>query len=465
MEESFTPDGIPVKPSQTGRAGATDNVFSVAMPRRVQNRHASTSKEHIASHTPPGTPPLVLVDVSSKNPQVPQASSFPNLTPSIVRKPIGGTVAHPHGGNLASGNQRNTKDPQFEFISSTSSATSSTPSQADRAVLSSQLPRSPSGNFDDSTHIPWHHLAGVPAAQSPVYNPGQTAYSKTASPNDDFEPAPISPTSFPPRSEHKRNKTTISDLPETLKPVGVDGQIQLSSSRNSVEIDSAKVEAPRYMFEFARNAYPAPQKPDDRFAQQFAIERRSTQSSDLKTQNIKDRYLVSSDHSAQPTSLSWQFPEARPQAGHQRRTSEDSIDSSSTVASDSWNPVEDCIASSSKDAPSISNATSLFNFGASSQSQQESGHPTDPAQLSWFGLRGTYVLGHVELAGRDHGVVVHDAAYVTGKIPETEEEWANVQLAPGYDSAPSPDGSVTAGFKLSELDGNELATDGATPAE
>lgn len=69
------------------------------------------------------------------------------------------------------------------------------------------------------------------------------------------------------------------------------------------------------------------------------------------------------------------------------------------------------------------------------------------------------------MAGHEHGVAVRDFAYVGGNIPKTEEEWADVQLAPGHGSRKSRKGSIADGSSLLGLDGDKPPAEDANLAE
>ncbi|KAF1918229.1 hypothetical protein BDU57DRAFT_192400 [Ampelomyces quisqualis] len=386
MEGPFIPDGSPSKPSQISREDSAEIISSEVTPPGVSNQHVSTSEENLVSYTPPGSP-LMTSQVSYQNPHTRTGSKQ-------IRKEL--QLGSPFPKSLSG---------------------SSMPSQTDRAALPSQLPKNPAVVFEDSTYIPSRNLPRAQMMhlsspqQPPVDNLGRGLSRQHHLTDDKVESAGNSSATLP--RQHKRNKTTVSDFADMLKPMKVDGQSTAGPSRELFESND----------------------------------------------------LGSNQHPIQSTSSSWQLPEARQKSGHQRVTSEDSIDSSLTVASDSWNPVEDYIASSADETLSVSNAMSLFNFGTSFQSRQESDQTPDPAQFSWVGLRDTYALSRMELAGHNHGVAVYDAAYVTGKIPETEEEWTTAQLAPGFGSTSSAKFSITYDSNHLALDGNKLPADDAMMAE
>lgn len=69
------------------------------------------------------------------------------------------------------------------------------------------------------------------------------------------------------------------------------------------------------------------------------------------------------------------------------------------------------------------------------------------------------------MAGHEHGVAVRDFAYVGGKIPTTEEEWTNVQVAPGRGSRQSQKGSIADSSSLLGLDADKLPAEDANLAE
>jgi hypothetical protein len=131
--------------------------------------------------------------------------------------------------------------------------------------------------------------------------------------------------------------------------------------------------------------------------------------------------LLSAFSFQNPAELSFQFD----------KLSLSSNDSSSTVADESWNPVEEFIGDSSSDEQLILRyGVSFFDANAHLGIPPKPAErlSKDPSEMSFADARHKYPLHHANMAGHKDGTAVWDAAYFSGKAPETELEWTNVQL-------------------------------------
>jgi hypothetical protein len=77
----------------------------------------------------------------------------------------------------------------------------------------------------------------------------------------------------PPRRQHKRNKTTLSDFADMMMPMETDGQNSAGLSREGFGGDSVD-EVPIYRFAPAHDEKPALPNAKPLFAQQFTIDRK-----------------------------------------------------------------------------------------------------------------------------------------------------------------------------------------------
>jgi hypothetical protein len=133
---------------------------------------------------------------------------------------------------------------------------------------------------------------------------------------------------------------------------------------------------------------------------------------------------------------------SRPALG--RTMSASSNDSSSTIADDSWNPVEDFIGtSSSAEELDTNHAVSLFDLDSErAQPLPIVERTMDPSEMSWEDVRHYYPLVLYDLAGHEDGIAVYDAAYIMGKAPKNDLEWDQSQLTLEYGIA-SPSSNAT----------------------
>jgi hypothetical protein len=134
--------------------------------------------------------------------------------------------------------------------------------------------------------------------------------------------------------------------------------------------------------------------------------------------------------------------------------------SSSTVADESWNPVEEFIGNSSSDEELNSRyGVSLFDAKAhlGTLPKPTKGLNKDPSEMSFTDVRQAYPLDHDNMAGHKDDTAVWDAAYVSGKAPDTELEWTSVQLVSKHGITSLSSGAVSLADTASLADTSPLA--------
>jgi hypothetical protein len=450
--------------------------FIPDMPRRVVN--TKTMQEGSGSPTleDAGRPKLFLTSPGSSS----------SLAMDSYTRGIGRNKQHPV---------------THESMSSPhpSSSASSTPNSSDRDLLPSRLGKESIAVLSNETstlsrHRPGARMSHIDASNdSPILAVGlessPKSSAKTSSTTSKPSPAncdapkltqltvrkPVGSARKPKTSpiRHLRNKTMISDMPGMMDSIA--GQNRKSFSRPGFGPYSPKAEdcqeklvsKPSKLFGFQDQQSLVKQKPialsnptnSGEYIQDGEY-KNQTQNSDLVNSSFRnlaelssqlDKLSFSSDDSSSTiASDSWNpvvpFLETASSADKsdlnlKRTTSVTSDDSSSTVADESWNPVEEFIGNSSSDEeldPS-SQGVSLFDANA------HLGTPLKPTkkpdmnheQMPWADVRRAYPLDYVNLADHEDGIAVYDAAYLVGKAPETELEWTDVRLAPKY-GIPSP---------------------------
>ena len=217
------------------------------------------------------------------------------------------------------------------------------------------------------------------------------------------------------RHSHRRNKTTVSNISEML-PLNP----RLPSLMESME-------------QFG-------------FGQSIASGREETQNSAIKQKPVLSSSSLNilahepghidnvTSSMRLPTTLQWQDSarneDGIPDSGRARTLSEVSIDSTSTVADDTWNPVDTYLGLSSSDEElNMGEAVPLHAMGIEGavpglwDGARENMDEIPAAQLDQY-----YPKDQCEQAGEPHGVDVCDFVYVTRKIPSSAEEWDTVEL-------------------------------------
>jgi hypothetical protein len=331
------------------------------------------------------------------------------------------------------------------FGSSTSSSGNFTSTQNDRARLPSQAPKIPDGTFIGNFHIPTRYRAGarlvrLPQAKTdwrlaegnertsttPVAEQASMPltsldeFGESAEQQPGMKPVVTSPDFGTSQQRgHRRNKTTISNFSELLtRPAGrgrtfsTPAKPQVSSSMSMPGPDDELDQAEDNLFALSGST----------FADNFLVERESLlpdyshfatplfakTMSATEESDIQLRSTVAADVSLRDDLL-------RTQSG----LSDDS-DYASTIADDSWNPVEEFVASSSpNEVPELTHAVSLFDMKSADTTPKQSPGKIYPNTLD-----------NHEMAGQQHNTVVQDFAYATRKAPVSDEEWERVQYAP-----------------------------------
>jgi hypothetical protein len=232
---------------------------------------------------------------------------------------------------------------------------------------------------------------------------------------------------------HLRNKTIISDIPGMMDSIANQNRKSFSRpefgpySPTAEDCQEKLVSERSKLFSFQDQQSLVKRKP-------IALSNPSNSGEYIQDGEYKNQTqtpdLMNSSF-GNPAELSSQFD----------KLSFSSDDSTSTIASDSWNPVAPFLetASSDEDLDPSSQGVSLFDANAHLGTPPKPTKKPDmnPEQMSWADVRHAYPLDYVKLADHEDGIAVYDAAYLVGKAPETELEWTNVRLAPKY-GIPSP---------------------------
>ncbi|KAH7089967.1 hypothetical protein FB567DRAFT_619357, partial [Paraphoma chrysanthemicola] len=273
------------------------------------------------STTPPGSPQRPIIDPVEQMPFSPSPSILPS-----------------------------------EFTKSSSSGSS--PSRSDRDTLPSQLPKSPSGVFTGTAHIPSRHGAGTRMVHNPLvgfeepvghHNSSHVHLAGNNSLN----------LGSPQRLGHRRIKTTIPDMPgignsNTTERAPLphlhkrEDHVKLRISEQSgVEGKVSRISSGSTPTKYERREY-TPFENDPMTPPLLGAD-------EARALSQPHRWLSSSEDMSEPIHAS-KTPESSPSrmgqvnstfanmslAGtesQQRRASINSTNSGSTVASESWNPV------------------------------------------------------------------------------------------------------------------------------
>ncbi|KAH7073474.1 hypothetical protein BKA63DRAFT_491479 [Paraphoma chrysanthemicola] len=343
------------------------------------------------------------------------------------------------------------------------SSSGSSPSRGGRNTL-------PSGVFNDTTHIPSRngsdtrmmHIPPPKNYPSPVDGlprPPTHFVNKHASmlmyPLIGFE-APVghpNPSHVhlasngtlnldsPQRLGHRRNKTTISDMPGNggsntperaalpRLPKREDPDELLTSEQSGVV---GKVR--RISFASTRTKY--------RHKEYIPLENDSMTSplpvgDQARALSQPHRWLSSVDDMLEPVQAS-NTPESSPPriglanstfanmsltglGSQERRTSIDSTDSGSTVASESWNPVGE-LESPSEQEHVLKRKSSVVDLKTGLRPVV-----VDPSQLVEHTVRKLYSFDFFVQAGPKRGVAVADFQYLAHHAPVSDAEWDNLQ--------------------------------------
>jgi hypothetical protein len=456
----------------TGDHSSSSNsgAFIPDMPRRVVN--TKTTQDGSGSQT--------LEDADRPELFLTSPGSSSSLTMDSYTRGIGRKKQHPvTRGSMSSPHP--------------SSSASSTPNSSDRDLLPSRLGKESIAVLSNETptlsrHRPGARMSRIDASNDfPILAVGLESSPKSSAKisSTTSKPSPANvdapkltqlivrkpvggarkPNTSPMR--HLRNKTIISDIPGMMDSIADQNRKSFSRpefgpySPKAEDCQEKLVSKPSKLFGFQDQQSLVKRKPIALSNPSNSGEyKNQTQTPDLVNSSFGnpaelsyqfDKLSFSSDDSSSTiASDSWNpvapFLETASSADKSGlnlncTTSVASDDSSSTVADESWNPVEEFIGNSSSDKeldPS-SQGVSLFDANAHLGTPPKPTKKPDmnPEQMSWADVRHAYPLDYVNLADHEEGIAVYDAAYLVGKAPETELEWTNVRLAPKY-GIPSP---------------------------
>ncbi|KAH3955567.1 hypothetical protein HBH70_023120 [Parastagonospora nodorum] len=373
--------------------------------------------------------------------------TFPSLTPRASERP-----RTRRGHQSADNEPVATASPSRRFsmptrtTSSTSSPTegdSKTPEGSPSRVanvqttgnqtpLPSLVPKSESGIFVNNSHIPSRLRVGATMGRLSLTD-------DTSSSDDDFYDAYH--TMLPPMAEqpnsrasavnttaisilgqrygHQRNKTTISNISEMLP---------------------LNPQVPSLMEPLERFNFDQPISSGRHDTKNFAIEQKhvlpSVSSSTLGQQpdHLGDILSRTPEPMHSPTAMRWKDSARNediiPDSSRARTLSGVSIDSTSTIADDTWNPVDTYLSSSSSDGElNMGQAVPLHAMN------NERAVPglwdevrENPEEIPTEQLDYCYPLDEWDQAGHQHAVECCDFAYVARKVPSSAEEWDNVEL-------------------------------------
>jgi hypothetical protein len=373
--------------------------------------------------------------------------SFTSLTPRASERPRTRT------GHLSADDEPvaiASPSPQFSMpihaTSSTSSPTeedSTTPEGSplrvtnvqipdDQTPLPSLVPKSESGIFVNNSHIPSRLRAGATMGRT-------SSIDNTSSSDDDFydtfqsmlpplveqpnyqasavKSTPIS--IFRQRHGHRRNKTTISNMSQMLP---LNPQIpSMMESMEQFDVDEPIASGPKVTRDFSTERKPV--LPSVSFS---TLVKESSHLDDMMSQN--------SEPMRSSPAIQWEDSarneDVIPDSSRARTLSGVSIDSTSTIADDNWNPVDTYLSSSSLDGElNMNQAVPLYAMNNEGvvlglwDEVRENLEEIPTEQLDYC-----YPLDEWDQAGHQHAVDSCDFAYVARKAPSSAEEWENVEL-------------------------------------
>lgn len=188
-------------------------------------------------------------------------------------------------------------------------------------------------------------------------------------------------------------------------------------------------------FDFGQSITSAPKG-----TRNFAFEQKpalpSTSSSTLEQdlRHLDNVMSRTSEPMRSSTAIQWQDlasnEDSIPDSSRARIMSGISIDTTSTVADDTWNPVDTYLGSSSSDEElDMGQAVPLYAMcieGAVPGLWDEDRENLD--EIPTGQLDYCYPKGKCDQAGDQQGVDICDFAYVTRKVPSSAEEWEIVEL-------------------------------------
>jgi hypothetical protein len=264
----------------------------------------------------------------------------------------------------------------------------------------------------------------------------------------------------PQRLGHRRNKTTISDKSAIL---------------SSVAGDRVSLPTPPRMK--ASTEPPIEEHPDEEDMQAHVRFAPAQFKYEYVEQTVTKHKLVASSIAARDggrtlykphSSLQWNkgllqpiqelsTPKGSPalsrtmlavaeSAAHDRTASTDSTGSGSTVASDSWNPI-DGYAEQSYDEHKLKHKSSVVDLKTGLRPAI-----ADPEQMTWDTVRKLYPLDDYSRGDLAQCIAVRDFAFASCKAPTSKVEWTNARLAP-------PPYSTTSTYHELEAEESEHSSD------
>jgi hypothetical protein len=242
----------------------------------------------------------------------------------------------------------------------------------------------------------------------------------------------------PQRVGHRRNKTTISDMSAVLSSVAADHVSLPTPPRMKASTEPPIEEYPdeedlqahfsfvpaQFKYEYAEQTLPKHKPVASSIAAGNGARALYKPHNSFKwNKNLLQPIQESSTPEGSPASSKVMLAVAE-SASHDRTASTDSAGSGSTVASDSWNPVDDD-AKPSYDEHKLKGRTLVVDLKVGLRPAI-----ADPEQMIWDMARKLYPLNDYRQASLAQFVVLHDFAFATCKAPTSEAEWTNVRLAP-----------------------------------
>jgi hypothetical protein len=240
------------------------------------------------------------------------------------------------------------------------------------------------------------------------------------------------------RLGHRRNKTTVSDMSAILSSVAGD-RVSLPTPPRMKASTEPPIEEHLDEEDFRAHVSFAPAQFKYEYAEQTITKHKPVASSIAVPHGARSLYKPHSSFQwnkelLQPIQES-STPESSPasskamlavaeSAAHDRTASTDSTGSGSTVASDSWNPI-DSYAEPSYDEHKLKRKSSVVDLKTGLRPAI-----ADPEQMTWDTVRKLYPLDDYSRGDLAQCIAVRDFAFATCKAPTSEAEWTGVRLAP-----------------------------------
>jgi hypothetical protein len=444
------------RPSETRTSNRTALLSPVHHHQNgnVLDGYTADFGDGVLSHTPPGSPHRV-------------STSWPHYGSRTTD-------------DMSTGNQKTSAwvpsascNQSFGFQSSRSSSRGSTQSEIDRTFVPSQLGTCPSGVFTpDAKHIPSRHGSGarivrisptkryssaakgletVPARftsmeqrvsmPAPLVSDYKTSLGRSSVDSKAVESSSTPNFNVSRVHGHRRNKTTMSDVSVVITPPGskrlAPQNFEFDSSTvasaadltKKLLVDHASASSP-FRYEYAQQA-----TADNKSSKvsSLAITQKQLKSQDvphvitttnlMRLSPLHEHSIASGPSSEEDLTSCSKVHHARTESGH-------STTSASTVASDSWNPIDDFAAFHGDEPESTKNATDL-----QLAYQQDFGLGFE--QLTWEEAREIYPSDQYVTGMAEHSVDVRDFAYMAKYPINTSTAAKHVRFASKSDQAPS----------------------------